>query len=286
MKHILCVLAVTLFVINGYCESATLEQQFIPFPPFLNVIHLHEIAKIKKIKKIYETWRKEGTVQDSYRIPKILHFIWLGSPLPKADQEMIASWRKFHPSWTIYVWTDEEAKTFPFLNRAAFDAAKNFAEKSDIWRYELLYRFGGIYSDTDVECTQPFDTLCKSCDFFAGLETIIERSLGNFIGNALIGSIPGHPLLFECLSSIRPGPGDNDSFRIIFTTSPGHFTYCFLALGEKYSPNITCLPPSYFYPFYLSDKKQHSCEWLKEHTVKKETMAVHYWGTRWVKKKK
>jgi inositol phosphorylceramide mannosyltransferase catalytic subunit len=192
---------------------------------------------------------------------------------------MIASWKKLHPTWKVYVWTDKEAKTYPFINKAAFDAAKNLSEKSDIWRYELLYRFGGIYSDTDVECVQPFDILCKSCDFFAGLES------DEYLGSAIIGSIPRHPLMFECFFSIQPGPGDNNVQRIQNKAGVKHFNFCFLENAEKYSPHITCLPPVYFYPFDWRQIHQAPIEWLKQHYVKRETMAIHYWGGRWIPKR-
>jgi mannosyltransferase OCH1-like enzyme len=45
--------------------------------------------------------------------------------------------------------------------QAAFDRASNFGEKSDIWRYEILFRLGGVYVDTDFECVRPFDSLLE-----------------------------------------------------------------------------------------------------------------------------
>lgn len=45
----------------------------------------------------------------------------------------------------------------------AFDAAKNYGEKSDILRYEILFVYGGVYADVDVECLQPFDALAEVC---------------------------------------------------------------------------------------------------------------------------
>lgn len=43
----------------------------------------------------------------------------------------------------------------------AFDAATNFGEKSDILRYEILEKHGGVYADVDVACVQAFDSLPK-----------------------------------------------------------------------------------------------------------------------------
>ena len=45
------------------------------------------------------------------------------------------------------------------VNRAAFDSAESFAMKSDILRYELLLRYGGLYCDLDFECLRSIKPL-------------------------------------------------------------------------------------------------------------------------------
>ena len=131
-------------------------------------------------------------------IPKIIHFCWFGgSPLPELAQRCIASWRKFLPEYEIWEWTsppksppegDFESPT-PALPRRegeeslydrelVFDVdiipytaeayrQKKYAFVSDYARFWILYRYGGIYFDTDVEVIRPMDD-------------IIER--GNFMG--------------------------------------------------------------------------------------------------------
>jgi mannosyltransferase OCH1-like enzyme len=71
--------------------------------------------------------------------------------------------------------------------------------KSDILRYEILYREGGIYIDIDYECLQSIENIINNCTFFAGLSSTSTLE----ISNGIIGSIPGHPLLQMLLSSIK-----------------------------------------------------------------------------------
>lgn len=40
-------------------------------------------------------------------IPKILHFIWLGSKIPEQYGILINTWRMRHASWDVKLWTDE-----------------------------------------------------------------------------------------------------------------------------------------------------------------------------------
>jgi mannosyltransferase OCH1-like enzyme len=66
-----------------------------------------------------------------------------------------------------------------------------------------LYRFGGLYVDTDFELLQPekLDSLHKACDFYCGLTPLDCQAF--LINNAIIGSIPGHPILKACITSLK-----------------------------------------------------------------------------------
>jgi inositol phosphorylceramide mannosyltransferase catalytic subunit len=238
----------------------------------------HWSKQIKMSKNLFEAWRRHSYTPDKKRIPPIIHFIWLGSPLPLSCQQIIQSWKKYHPNWLIIVWTDEEAKVFPFQNRAAFDAAKNFGEKSDIFRYEILYRYGGIYADTDEECFKPFDTLASCSDFFVGL---IDD---HFLGIGIIGTKAKHPIMKYLLDNIAISTGDNHPGRITATTGPIAFTKYFFKISAKFKGKATVLPPNYFYPFTLTDHfkyKNYSIEEIRTF-IKPETMAIHYWNASWM----
>ena len=64
-----------------------------------------------------------------------------------------------HSNWTLKLWTDENIKDLNFDNRDIFDKADNYGMKSDILRYEILYREGGIYIDIDYECLQSIENI-------------------------------------------------------------------------------------------------------------------------------
>lgn len=59
------------------------------------------------------------------------------------------------------LWTSETVAKLKLYNQEAFDHASNYGEQSDILRYELLYLYGGVYVDTDMQAVRPLDDLCK-----------------------------------------------------------------------------------------------------------------------------
>ena len=128
-------------------------------------------------------------------IPKIIHACWLGKAEMPADQKQyVEGWRALHPDWEIILWTDETFSQFyddsAFVKEAL--TRKKYGFLSDYFRFTVLYRYGGIYIDTDVELFKPLDPFL-SCHMFMGF--IFDDS----IGTALIGTEPGNPLMSEWL---------------------------------------------------------------------------------------
>ena len=103
-------------------------------------------------------------------IPKIIHYCWFGgNPLPELAQKCIASWKNFCPDYEIKEWNESNynVRKIPYISQA-YDA-KKYAFVSDYARFDILYEYGGIYLDTDVELIKPLDELLKH-GAFCGVE--------------------------------------------------------------------------------------------------------------------
>ena len=225
-------------------------------------------------------------------IPKTLHFIWLGSPFPtKRFQRYMDSWKKHHAGWDIILWDDARVRALrdanELKNHKAFDVATNYGEKSDILRYELLFRHGGVYADVDFECIRSFDELLSHpVDFFIGVSNTKTLELNN----GLIGSVPGHPLLLELIEGIcidpmatvaalvgQPIP--SSFMSTIERTGPGHVTRKTMALWDNL-PNTVAFPIRYFYPVpnTIAASVENVSQYL---THGNETYAAHRWCKSW-----
>jgi mannosyltransferase OCH1-like enzyme len=102
-------------------------------------------------------------------IPRTFHQLWLGpEPMPAEFQEFRTTWQRLHPGWEHKLWTD--ATLPPLENQRAFDLARSAAAKSNIARYEIVRRFGGVYIDTDFECKRSLEALLQGVDCFAAWE--------------------------------------------------------------------------------------------------------------------
>lgn len=207
-------------------------------------------------------------------IPKIIHQIWLGSPFPKRYKRFQDLIKTLHPGWDYKLWTDENIKQLRLFNQKAYDTASNFGEKSDIARYEILYRFGGIYLDTDVECLRSFDFLRRHYSFFAALEPLSKQSPTCLsLANAIIGSRPGHPILKECIQQIhQPRKLYNipTTTKTIITTGPVLFTRACYAQRYALRQDGIILPSECFTPTRkLSQESWRFC--------------IHHWAHSWMR---
>ncbi|MBR4323223.1 glycosyltransferase [Treponema sp.] len=101
-------------------------------------------------------------------IPKIIHYCWFGgNPLPEIAKKSIDSWKKFLPDYEIREWNESnyDVKKNTYIKQAY--EAKKYAFVSDYARFDILYQYGGIYFDTDVEVIKSLDKLLENGSFLA-----------------------------------------------------------------------------------------------------------------------
>jgi mannosyltransferase OCH1-like enzyme len=149
--------------------------------------------------------------EPTLHIPRTFHQIWLGNrPIPDRYQRWTQRWLELNPGWTLKLWNDENLPQI--INRAEFDAGEKMAAKSDILRYEICARYGGVYIDTDFEPLRPIEPI------LAGIRSFQADELDDRPCNAILGCVAGDPFyrkVVESLpASIRRG-GD-----IVETTGP------------------------------------------------------------------
>lgn len=109
-------------------------------------------------------------------IPKTIHYCWFGrGELTPLAKKCIASWRQFFPGYEIKEWNEDnfDVNCIPYT-ADAYRAGK-YAFVSDYARFWVLYHFGGVYFDTDVEVIRPMD------------DVLVK---GPFMGFELLGAKP------------------------------------------------------------------------------------------------
>lgn len=131
-------------------------------------------------------------------IPRTIHQIWIGpDPLPEDHRRWIETWKRHHPGWEHRLWTEDDLPDDP-IRPEILERLRAPVERADILRLEILYRYGGLYVDADVECLRPVDDVLGDAEFVG-----VCLKPGR-VTNTLIAAVPGHPLLERALREVRP----------------------------------------------------------------------------------
>ena len=104
-------------------------------------------------------------------IPKIIHYCWFGgNPLPEQVKKMISTWKKYCPDYEIKEWNESNFNLDTCIYAKEAYTTKKWAFITDYVRLKVIYDYGGIYMDTDVEVCKNLDELLK-WDAFSGFES-------------------------------------------------------------------------------------------------------------------
>lgn len=96
-------------------------------------------------------------------IPKVIHYFWFsGNPKTRLAKRCIASWRRFCPDWEIREWNETNWNVGNCSFSAETSALGLWAFVSDVARWDILHREGGVFFDADVELVKPIDDLCDN----------------------------------------------------------------------------------------------------------------------------
>lgn len=155
-------------------------------------------------------------------IPKIIHYCWFGgNGIPPVFLDYINSWHKHLTGYKFILWDESNFEIFsaPRYVQQAYQCRK-FAFVADYVRLWALYKYGGIYLDTDVLLHKGFDDFLDN-GFFSSIEyhhdmvralgvksnldstgsrlNHVNHIKGIGIQSAIFGAEKTHPYIYDCL---------------------------------------------------------------------------------------
>mmetsp|Transcript_30780 Transcript_30780/g.74464 ORF Transcript_30780/g.74464 Transcript_30780/m.74464 type:complete len:491 (+) Transcript_30780:123-1595(+) len=119
------------------------------------------------------------------------------------------SWKVYNPDYEIRYFNLNSCRSYlkryfhPVMLRA-FDCIEAFAGKADLFRYLVVYREGGFYSDWKQECMADhlLDRLASNnITFVAAVDSGLPKAWKS-IQNSFIGATPRHPILATAIRII------------------------------------------------------------------------------------
>lgn len=110
------------------------------------------------------------------------------------------SWLRKHPGWSMKLWTEENLPAL--VNGDLLPACSCLGQQSDIVRYEVLLKEGGVYLDTDMECVRNIEPLIRYGEFFA-LRRDPRLEKRETYSSAIFGMTKGNSIMAEVVKNLR-----------------------------------------------------------------------------------
>ncbi len=116
------------------------------------------------------------TIEYVQKVPKIIWQTMKTNEVPVSIKSYADSWIKLNPEYEYRFFDDNDIidflKTeFPeYLS--GYQKLKYGASKADLWRYLIIYKYGGVYADIDCMCINPLrEWVNKNATFVTALGT-------------------------------------------------------------------------------------------------------------------
>lgn len=123
---------------------------------------------------------------------------------------MYDSFTQKNPRWKVNHYTNVQCVKFFEEHRKDFEALlgidvlsfyltlENGGERSDFWRYCILYLKGGVYTDTDTYCNIELSKWIKHHDLIFGIEACESLKAGSAFSTSNIGVQAGDKVISVC----------------------------------------------------------------------------------------
>lgn len=210
-------------------------------------------------------------------IEKKIHYIWFGGkPLPTLALKCIASWKKYCPDYEIIEWNEEnfDVNSIEYTKQAYEN--KKWAFVSDYVRLYVLYNYGGIYMDTDVELLKPIDIFLEN-KAFSGFESYDRIQTG------IMASVKNEKNISNLLNQYTDRAFLLPDNSLDLTTNVETITKYFIEKGIHLNNTFQVCNGFAFYPSDFFCPKDANTKTLQ---ITDNTHAIHHFDGSWIPKRR
>mmetsp|Transcript_19687 Transcript_19687/g.28971 ORF Transcript_19687/g.28971 Transcript_19687/m.28971 type:complete len:337 (-) Transcript_19687:176-1186(-) len=242
------------YLVSLFTELPIFGEKWMPVPYSENQTNLASVKNIPlhilvESGKNYECAKGLNAAKDtillkpiktkSNEIPPIVHMTSKSRCLTESFLEAVDLWRfkdhslYFHDDDAVSKIFNREWPEFPHL-QLVMKCMVSGAAKADLWRYLVLWEYGGIYTDID---NKPGEKIFNGTAI-QGNDAYLLVESGGFPSQYFIAASPKHPLMYLAVHQTLHRLMSVDSVLkqyVPFVTGPGALKSAFIAFTRNKS---------------------------------------------------
>jgi inositol phosphorylceramide mannosyltransferase catalytic subunit len=196
-------------------------------------------------------------------IPKVIYQVYATAELPPVIQENIKRIRALNPGWSYRLFDD--AEMYACIKEWYGESVLSYYERinpkygaarADLFRYLLMYKFGGVYLDIKSSLERPLDDVLRPDDVYVlshwssgkgetfegwGKHAKLRKIGGEEFQQWHIIGAPGHPFLkavldhvFDNIDAYNPLLNDTGKNGVLSVTGPIAYTLAITPILRRY----------------------------------------------------
>lgn len=236
-------------------------------------------------------------------INKIIHQIWFQGEknIPKSYPDYTKSWKNENTKYGYkYMFWDESkiinllVSFYPQLFNK-FNSLPKMIQKVDMAKLIILYHYGGIYIDIDLECFKPLENLLKeycadknvmliefNVNFFEKF-IAFKKIYGTVVQNNFMGCKKQHPFIKHCINmllneDLEKGYFESSIYYVFRTTGPGLVTKSYTSYVNK--DDIVIVPYQKMDPLSWCNYELNECSKKSCKNQFPKAYAIHHYGSK------
>lgn len=205
-------------------------------------------------------------------IPRVIHYAWFGGEMPDVLKRNIDGWHKICPDFEIKRWDETNYDISKNLYMKEAFEYKKWGFVPDFLRLDIIYNYGGIYLDTDIEIVRDLNRLryqrCFSC---------CDASLTMNLGSGF-GAVAGCKMIRELRDYYNGRHFVSESGKIDMTSCSTHNYHVIRKHGFLPKDELQRVNEMTIYPMIFQGADMYT----KTRRITDKTYWIHYGNMSWM----
>lgn len=235
---------------------------------------------------------------------KTVHRFWGGGKMPDNYKEFGEKWATLNPEWDVILWepmwpgmlvpnyvsnpSDHKYRPHVVINKTVWnmlntppagmhvDESAMWTQRADVIGYELVYKFGGLYVNTDIEPVKPLSSLFEKYPQIEFKDAAAMED-DQWVVNAVLWSPERRSEFFNAVIKMLPGrylamPGE----YMNVTTGPHLLT----AAANIFPHLLQPLDKEVFSHVHWSQVEAGKDAVVEYESLPADVIGIHHWGHR------